>query len=389
MKKMYLLGGLFAALSFSMVSCSDVDGLPKAEEQLSADLGTSYVISGKVTDANGASLSGVTVTGLSGVSTVNGTFSATATAGEHNLTFTKTGYKTYKVAVTLAKATAENPTVTAIVNAVLPEMESVTVAADADYAQSATVEGTSVEVVLPATGTEQNVEVAIYAPAAEEVVAETKDVTNEAVNNASPLAITVDNYTAGTESATLSIPMAGATSDYVELACVNEDGTSATVNYANGAYSVELPHFSTWTFNLKGLTKTVSVNQSKESAKASVSNYDGSAKNMNLSVAEKQGYTLSLTSSLPESMNNFIKTAIRNIQGGKEGVTSVTKSIPVAVSAGTKADYNFVNTAAEITYNVALNGGKTVSVKVVRYTGLKLNGEPTLTTIGHSGGSGK
>lgn len=388
MKKSFLfVGMLTAALSMSLTSChdSDVEGVYVNTE---AEMGTSYIISGTVQDGEGNALSNVKVSGLAGVSTVGSTFSQNVASGTYNLTFSKDGYKSYTVSVTLASATTENPTVTATVAAVLPKMEAVTVAADVDYTTTTTVAENQVSVSLPSTGTEQsNVSVAVYTPAAAEVVSTPVAVKDETVADASPLAVTVENYTVGETTPTLSIPVAGATTEYVLLSCVNGNTVIDNVPFENGAYNVELPHFSTWTFNLGALTKTVTVGNEVETAFASASNSSSVTKTVNLKVQASEGYTLSMNSSLPAGMQALIKAAIRNIEGS-EGVKSVTKTIPVSISGSTKATYTFANTTATITYKVGLSGNKTQLVTVTRYTGLKLKSEK-LEVIGHSGGSGK
>lgn len=398
-----LLG--FAGAGFT--SCAIKDNEKKAEmveDPIQAT--TEYYINGKVVDANGNNLSGVTVSAGEVVAktAADGTFSLTVNeTGSYNVAASMDGY--LKVSGTVAvpqNATNRSSYNTSFI--MTKKEDAVTVAEDNN------------KNVVIATATNTNVEdmanvtsgMAVEIPAATENLAGSSISVTEYVpensaeyaqNELIPVANiyieTSEDINANGIKLAISNPAQDDANTFEEMV-VYKTSASRSGENTYPATPEGNKYVATLTGgNLAGdYSFRVKYNSSSTTGKETVSGEKDNSGSMNairdykISYNEKMGWEYTdqnAFSGLNQETVKMMKNAIKAAQGA-EGVTTASKSLTTNISGNHILYYTVDNNYTETTYKFVMKGSKNVTVKTRTYTGTKLNYQ-IVSADQHSGGT--
>lgn len=398
-----LLG--FAGAGFT--SCAIKDNEKKAEmveDPIQAT--TEYYINGKVVDANGNNLSGVTVSAGEVVAktAADGTFSLTVNeTGSYNMAASMDGYlkvsgevavpqnatnrssyntsfiMTKKVdAVSVAEDNNKNVVIATATNTNVEDMANVTSGMAVEIpAATENLAGLSISVTeyVPENSAEyaQNelIPVAnIYIETSEDINANgiKLAISNPAQDEANTFEEMVVYKTSASRSGENTYPAAPEGNKYV-----------ATLTGGNlaGDYSFRVKYNSTATTG----KETVSGEKDNSGSMNAIRDYK-------ISYNEKMGWEYTdqnAFSGLNQETVKMMKNAIKACQGA-EGVTTTSKSLTTNISGNHILYYTVDNNYTETTYKFVMKGSKNVTVKTRTYTGTKLNYQ-IVSADQHSGGT--
>ena len=403
-----LLG--FAGAGFT--SCAIKDNEKKAEmveDPIQAT--TEYYINGKVVDANGNNLSGVTVS--AGESVVV----KTAADGTFSLTVNATG--SYNVAASMDGYLKASGTVTVPQNATNRSSYNTSFIMEKKAAGISVAQDNTADVVI---STETNTNVGNLDNVDNGLaVAIPGNTTNLAGSE-----ISVTEYIPEVSAAAVENQEAPVVNIYVETS-KDIDANGITLAIANPAQSGETTfesfnvYKSTVSRSDDGFTKIgeafldngnkfsivldngklagdysfrVKYNSTATTGKETVSGEKDNSGSMNairdykISYNEKMGWEYTdqnAFSGLDEEIVKMMKNAIKACQGA-EGVTTTSKSLTTNISGNHILYYTVDNNYTETTYKFVMTGGKNVTVKTKAYTGTKLNYQ-IVSADQHSGGT--
>ena len=399
-----LLG--FAGAGFT--SCAIKDNEKKAEmveDPIQAT--TEYYINGKVVDANGNNLSGVTVSAGESVvvkTAADGTFSLTVNAtGSYNVAASMDGYlkvsgevavpqnatnrssyntsfiMTKKVdAVSVAEDNNKNVVIATATNTNVEDMANVTSGMAVEIpAATENLAGSSISVTeyVPETSAEYAQNELI--PVANIYIETSKDInangiklaiSNPAQDEANTFEEMVVYKTSASRSGENTYPATPEGNKYV-----------ATLTGGNlaGDYSFRVKYNSTATTG----KETVSGEKDNSGSMNAIRDYK-------ISYNEKMGWEYTdqnAFSGLNQETVKMMKNAIKAAQGA-EGVTTTSKSLTTNISGNHILYYTVDNNYTETTYKFVMKGSKNVTVKTRTYTGTKLNYQ-IVSADQHSGGT--
>ena len=398
-----LLG--FAGAGFT--SCAIKDNEKKAEmveDPIQAT--TEYYINGKVVDANGNNLSGVTVSAgeIVAKTAADGTFSLTVNeTGSYNVAASMDGYlkvsgevavpqnatnrssyntsfiMTKKVdAVSVAEDNNKNVVIATATNTNVEDMAKVTSGMAVEIpAATENLAGSSISVTeyVPENSAEyaQNelIPVAnIYIETSEDINANgiKLAISNPAQDEANTFEEMVVYKTSASRSGENTYPATPEGNKYV-----------ATLTGGNlaGDYSFRVKYNSTATTG----KETVSGEKDNSGSMNAIRDYK-------ISYNEKMGWEYTdqnAFSGLNQETVKMMKNAIKACQGA-EGVTTTSKSLTTNISGNHILYYTVDNNYTETTYKFVMKGSKNVTVKTRTYTGTKLNYQ-IVSADQHSGGT--
>ena len=399
-----LLG--FAGAGFT--SCAIKDNEKKAEmveDPIQAT--TEYYINGKVVDANGNNLSGVTVSAGESVvvkTAADGTFSLTVNAtGSYNVAASMDGYlkvsgevtvpqnatnrSSYNTsfimtkkedAVTVAEDNNKNVVIATATNTNVEDMANVTSGMAVEIpAATENLAGSSISVTeyVPETSAEYAQNELI--PVANIYIETSKDInangiklaiSNPAQDEANTFEEMVVYKTSASRSGENTYPATPEGNKYV-----------ATLTGGNlaGDYSFRVKYNSTATTG----KETVSGEKDNSGSMNAIRDYK-------ISYNEKMGWEYTdqnAFSGLNQETVKMMKNAIKAAQGA-EGVTTTSKSLTTNISGNHILYYTVDNNYTETTYKFVMKGSKNVTVKTRTYTGTKLNYQ-IVSADQHSGGT--